>query len=144
MKLSVIPSRLFGFLSNASHSHFDAHGNMFSLAMRVGVRGPEYVVQKYAAEDLSDGDLLGTGSVVASVRSRWLLRPSYMHSFAVTEHYFVLVEQPMVVSVPAMAGAHLAGRPMITALKWMGETHSVTFHLINRITGEKESNVTYR
>ena len=72
---------------------------MFSLAMRVGVTGPEYVIQKYPVDKGGDADSnpLLCGTTVASVRSRWLLHPSYMHSFAVTDNYFVLVEQPMVV-----------------------------------------------
>ena len=33
------------------------------------------------------------GSVISSVPSRWMLEPGYMHSFAMTNSYFILVEQ---------------------------------------------------
>ena len=42
------------------------------------------------------GELQGPfdgGCILASVPSRWLLEPGYMHSFAITSHYFVLIEQ---------------------------------------------------
>ena len=43
-----------------------------------------------------------------------------------------------------MAAAHLSGKPMISALKWLGDKNAVTFHVVNRITGEKENDIVYR
>ena len=33
------------------------------------------------------------GTILASIASRWLLEPGYMHSFAITSHYYILIEQ---------------------------------------------------
>ena len=40
---------------------------------------------------------------MAKVRSRWMLEPGYMHSFAVTDNYFILIEQPLTVHAPTLA-----------------------------------------
>ena len=31
------------------------------------------------------------GTILASIASRWLLEPGYMHSFAITSHYYILI-----------------------------------------------------
>jgi carotenoid isomerooxygenase len=59
--------------------------------------------------------------VVGSVSARWGLHPSYMHTFGVTENYFVIVEQPLSVSVPALVRNTLQNEPMIASLRWYPE-----------------------
>ena len=59
-----------------------------------------------------------------------------MHSFSVTENFYVLIEQPLSVSVTAAASAMIKGRPMSSALRWDGNT-DVKFHLIDKRTERK-------
>ena len=78
--------------------------------------GPEYVIYKFPAEAekeaVTDSSAISTttttsgfdgGQLMAKVRCRWMLEPGYMHSFAVTENYFILIEQPMTVHAPTLA-----------------------------------------
>ena len=77
--------------------------------------GPEYVIYKFPAEAekeaVTDSSTISTtttsgfdgGQLMAKVRCRWMLEPGYMHSFAVTENYFILIEQPMTVHAPTLA-----------------------------------------
>ena len=77
------------------------------IPMKVGIEGPEYVVSRFpkdTAEPLEDGQ------IVTRVRSRWIFEPGYMHSFAITENYFVLIEQPMTVHAPSLVKGKLRGR----------------------------------
>ena len=74
------------------------------IPMKVGIEGPEYVVSRFpkdTAEPLEDGQ------IVTRVRSRWIFEPGYMHSFAITENYFVLIEQPMTVHAPSLVKGKL-------------------------------------
>ena len=43
-------------------------------------------------EKMLEGPFEG-GTILASIASRWLLEPGYMHSFAITSHYYILIEQ---------------------------------------------------
>ena len=65
-----------------------------------------------------------------------MLNPSYMHSFSMTEHYFILLEQPLTVSVTGVMSAVLKGDSLSSALRW-DEKRDVKFHLINRQTGKR-------
>lgn len=40
--------------------------------------------------------------IVAKVPCSWPWNPSYMHSFGVTDNYFIVVEQPLTISVKTM------------------------------------------
>ena len=51
-----------GVLSNGSHPHYDAHGNMISIGMKVGMRGPEYIITKIPVEQLEYPALTNTGA----------------------------------------------------------------------------------
>jgi carotenoid cleavage dioxygenase-like enzyme len=57
--------------------------------------------------------------------------PAYMHSFALTERYAVLVEFPLVVNPPRLA---VSGRPFIENYQWKPE-RGTTFLVIDRRDG---------
>jgi carotenoid isomerooxygenase len=134
-------NKSLGILTNASHPHYDDHGNMISIGIMVGSRGPEYIIRKTeVGRDSADFDKL---QVLASVRTRWALNPGYMHSFAVTDRFFVLIEQPLSVNVAKLAVGSFRGTPMIDCLRWRG-SRSTLFHVVDRITGEELSGVRYK
>lgn len=56
--------------------------------------------------------------IVASVPSRWLLNPSYMHTFGITENFFIIVEQPLSISFAKMATSLFKQKPMMNSFKW--------------------------
>ena len=35
-----------GLIMNSSHAHYDEHGNMITIGLKIGPMGPEYVIQK--------------------------------------------------------------------------------------------------
>ncbi len=102
-------NKKMGVFSHGSHPHYDPEGNMFTVGIQIGFAGPEYVVHRFPASVASNdnGEPFSDGMVVARARSRWLLEPGYMHSFAVTENYIILIEQPLTVHAPSLAkGRH--------------------------------------
>lgn len=72
-------------------------------------------------------------TIVASVPSRWILNPSYMHTFGITENYFIIVEQPLAVSLIAVVSCKVMQQPMRAALKWH-ENENVRPNFNNRIS----------
>lgn len=73
--------------------------------------------------------------IVATLPCRWKLHPGYMHTFGLTDRYFVIVEQPMSVSLPEYIKAQLSNQPLAACLKWY-EDKPTLFHLIERATGK--------
>lgn len=57
-------------------------------------------------------------SIVASIPARWVLNPSYMHTFGITENFFIIVEQPLAICVFTLAVCQIKQEPISTCLKW--------------------------
>jgi beta,beta-carotene 9',10'-dioxygenase len=60
-------------------------------------------------------------------------RPAYMHSFAMTERYLVLVEFPLVVSALDLK---FSGKPFIQNYRWQPE-RGLRFHVVDKDSGRK-------
>jgi beta,beta-carotene 9',10'-dioxygenase len=93
-----------------AHPHHDPErGELIAYATHLGWRS-EYRV--YAQRDRHRQRLLGELGVS---------EPSYMHSFALTERYIVLVAFPFVVNPLRLAVSGLGGRPFIESYRWKPE-----------------------
>lgn len=62
--------------------------------------------------------MFNNAKIVARVPARWKFNPAYMHTFGITDNYFVIVEQPLAVSLVSMFGAQINNQPLATCLKW--------------------------
>lgn len=65
-----------------------------------------------------EDDVFSEAEIVAKIRTRWPLHPGYMHSFGLTPNYYVIIEQPLSVSVPAKLASKMNNKPMSSMLKW--------------------------
>lgn len=82
----------------------------------------------------STDEMFSRISVVASIKCRWPLHPGYMHSFGITDNYFVIVEQPLSVSLSTALVNRFNGDPLSNALKWFQDSPvSITIHKIRII-----------
>jgi carotenoid cleavage dioxygenase-like enzyme len=111
-----------GTLSTA-HPHEDhTGGGMLNYAAQLGPRS------SYRFFRLGpDADAIP--EVAATLPTR---RPAYMHSFGLTDRWFVLAEFPFVVNPAALA---LSGRPYIENYRWRPEL-GTRFTLLERDGGE--------
>ncbi|TMK38723.1 MAG: carotenoid oxygenase family protein [Actinobacteria bacterium] len=117
----VHPYRAPGQLSTA-HPHLDRDsGAMLNYAAKLGPRS-SYRFFAVGPQDTRP-------RVLASVP---VSRPAYMHSFGLTERWFVLAEFPHVVNPLELA---LSGRPYIENYRWKPE-RGTRFTLVDRATGQ--------
>lgn len=106
-----------------AHPHLDRGGGaMLNYAARLGPRSSYRFFRLGAAPG-------ATPEVLASHPTH---RPAYMHSFGLTERWFVLAEFPFVVNPAVLA---LSGRPYIENYRWRPEL-GTRFTLVDRNGGE--------
>jgi beta,beta-carotene 9',10'-dioxygenase len=98
-----------GVLATAHPHHDPERGELIAYATHLG-RRPEYRV--YAQRDRSHQRLLAAERVS---------EPSYMHSFALTERYVVLVAFPLVVDPLRLVLGGLRGRSLMENYEWKPE-----------------------
>lgn len=136
-------SKYVNIVNHTSHPHVMADGTIYNVGMSVTPFGPRYnVVCFYPSRVTTDDSgekrelsMFDQATIVASVPSRWLLNPSYMHTFGITDNYFIIVEQPLAISFIGMTIAHIKKDPMINCFKWH-ENESALIHVISRETGQ--------
>lgn len=112
-------------INQSSHPHVTEKGEAFQLGQSIGTKGPCYAIIHYPApvEGLtgkkeSASSAVQRARIVSRVPCRSIVEPSYMHSFSITESYFVLIEQPLSVSLKTVLGYLVAGKPLVHALNW--------------------------
>lgn len=136
-------SEYVNIVNHTSHPHIMADGTIYNVGMSVTPFGPRYnVVCFYPNRTTIDNNgekrelsMFDQATIVASVPSRWLLNPSYMHTFGITDNYFIIVEQPLAISFIGMTITHIKKDPMINCFKWH-ENESTLIHVISRETGQ--------
>jgi beta,beta-carotene 9',10'-dioxygenase len=113
-----------GTLTTA-HPQMDREtGGMLNYAAKLGPRN-QYRFFLLAPDAAGD-----EARVLASTPTK---EPAYMHSFGLTEKWFILAEFPYVVNPLALA---FSGRPYIENYKWKPEL-GTRFTLIDRATGKE-------
>lgn len=106
----------------SAHPQYDRRTKeQFNYIVDFGIN-TEYLVYRYHPS-LPYRELIGKIPVK---------NPAYMHSFALTEHYIILVEYPLLVNPLDL---FLLGKPFIENYRWIPE-YGTTFAIIDRKTGK--------
>ena len=103
--------------NQSSHPHITKSEEAYQLGQKIGPKGPSYVIIHYPPDD-KESKATERARIVATVPCRSLKEPSYMHSFSITDSYFVLIEQPLNVSFKTVFSSFLSGKPLVHSLKW--------------------------
>lgn len=120
-----------GIINHTSHPHVMPDGTVYNLGMSLRKTGPAYVIICYPSGE----SVFENARIVAEIPVRWKLHPSYMHTFGITENFYIIVEQPLTVSVPCVLKSQIVNEPIISCLKWFPDKLTYIY-LIDRDTGE--------
>lgn len=120
-----------GVVNHTSHPHVMSNGTVYNLGMASTKSGPVYNIICFPHGE----GMFENAYVKAQIPCRWKLNPGYMHTFGITEHYFVIVEQPLSVSLPEFIKAQIFNQNTSACLKWF-DNKPCLFHLVDRRSGE--------
>lgn len=119
------------FLSHSAHPVTMPDGSVFNLGTSLSNLKPYYnIIHFPKGENLVDGS-----RIVAKILSRWTRKFSYMHTFGVTENFFLIIEQPWTISMAAVVKSKLFKKPFASCFNWEANQQTV-LHLIDRKTGK--------
>ncbi|KAL1123020.1 hypothetical protein AAG570_002108 [Ranatra chinensis] len=135
---TVDVSNYVSIVHHTSHPHIMVDGTVYNLGLTVTPTGPKYAIVEFPftreGEKKPGGDVFGEATVVASVATRWPLHPGYMHTFGVTDNYWVIVEQPMSVSVAAVLATKFTNKATSSNLRWFPEYNTLIL-IVSKRTG---------
>ncbi|KAL0129067.1 hypothetical protein PUN28_004036 [Cardiocondyla obscurior] len=136
-------SKYVNIVNHTAHPHVMADGTMYNVGLSITSMGPRYNIVRFCPSNVIDDNsgekaelsMFDQATIVASVPSRWMLNPSYMHSFGITDNFFIIVEQPLSISFVKMTMNHFKQEPMINSFKWH-DNESTLIHVLSRKTGQ--------
>ncbi|XP_076367898.1 carotenoid-cleaving dioxygenase, mitochondrial-like isoform X2 [Tachypleus tridentatus] len=123
-----------------AHPHLEHDGTVYNMGSSLASSRPLYNIIKFPSTTKSGKSKFDEGTVICSIPALSKRNPSYFHSFAMTENYFVFVEQPLTVSVMKLGISSFTGSSFMDCMNWNSNCQS-RFHVIKRATGEVFSTV---
>lgn len=121
----------FKVTGNTGHVHTTRDKTVYSLGVAISTSGATYNIIAIPNE----GRGVEKGKIVAKMNSSLKLNPSFIHSFGLTENFFIVVETPLKISLMTCIKHGISSLALTDTLKWH-EEEPTKFHLINRKTGK--------
>ena len=113
-----------------AHPHIMPDGTAYNVASAITKSGAVYNIICFPKGD----NIVDDAIVVARIPARFKFHPSYMHSFGITENFFIIYETPLVISVPLLIKSTIVTSSFLKCMKWLeGESTRIT--LVDRATG---------
>ncbi|XP_064598907.1 beta,beta-carotene 15,15'-dioxygenase-like [Liolophura sinensis] len=126
-------SKLVAVNMATAHYHHDNDGTLHNIGVMFQGR-PKTSIFKVPPP--SDGKELFEGAeIVGSSYSRWPFHLCYMHSFGMSENYYVYVEQPLCLNVSNMVLSKFTQTSFCEWLQWYGN-EKAAFRVMDKKTGQ--------
>ncbi|KAF7283906.1 hypothetical protein GWI33_022737 [Rhynchophorus ferrugineus] len=122
-------------VNHTSHPHVTENGNVYNIGLSVGATGPYHNIVLFE-KNSSNESMFDNAKILSSIPARWPLHPSYMHSFGMTDNYFIIVEQPLSISLPGLLSTKIKNQPLAASLRWYNEYNQI--NIISRETGKRQ------
>ncbi|KAM8927666.1 carotenoid-cleaving dioxygenase, mitochondrial-like [Pelodytes ibericus] len=121
-----------------AHAHYDPDGTAYNMGNSYGKQGTCYNIIRVPAQKSHSEETLEGAKVICSIKPKDKMKPSYYHSFAMTENYVVFVEQPLKLNIINILTSQLQGKAFEKSLSWEPQ-HNTVFHVVNKHTGKPHS-----
>ncbi|XP_071840434.1 carotenoid-cleaving dioxygenase, mitochondrial-like [Apostichopus japonicus] len=128
-----------GLATASAHAQKDRDGITYNIGTTY-IGGSSYNIIKFTPGKTDDPSK--SAETLCSIPARSLTRPSYYHSFGMTDNYFVFLEQTLYCNVSKLAMSAILKIPVCHCLEYEPEDESF-FHVIEKKTG-KITTVKYR
>ncbi|MFT7818525.1 beta,beta-carotene 9',10'-oxygenase-like isoform X2 [Arapaima gigas] len=124
-----------------AHPHYDPDGTAYNMGNSYTKKGAFYNIICVSPERVGPGETLEGAKIVCSIPPLNKSKPSYYHSFAMSENFVVFVEQPIKMDLLKILTCKLQGKGMSEGIYWDPQQDTI-FHVVNKHTG-KPSAVKY-
>ncbi|KAL7834943.1 hypothetical protein SRHO_G00291900 [Serrasalmus rhombeus] len=133
-KQKVDWSKFIAVNGATAHPHIDPDGTAYNMGNSYDQKGVLYNIISVPPAKEGPNDTLKGAKVLCSISPTDRTRPSYYHSFAMSENYVVFIEQPIKMNLLKMATCKLRGKIFSSGIYWDPNQDTV-IHLVNKQTG---------
>ncbi|KAL7836289.1 hypothetical protein AOLI_G00275730 [Acnodon oligacanthus] len=119
-----------------AHPHYDREGATYNLGNSYGRQGYFYnIIRVPRGEGGTDGADLNGAEILCSIPAASSRKPSYYHSFAMSENYVIFIEQPIKLDLLKFMLYRVLGKSFQEVMSWEPQLETV-FHVVDRRTGQ--------
>ncbi|XP_013396244.1 beta,beta-carotene 9',10'-oxygenase isoform X3 [Lingula anatina] len=130
-------------VATPAHPHIDAEGNFYNFGTLYGGR-PIYYLSKIPSrldvitnnEGPKPAEDKPQPEILAKIFGQFKAFPTYFHSFAMSDNYYALVEQPLGMNVLKLMARKVTRKSYQEAMEWYPNIKA-RFRLVNRKTNEE-------
>ncbi|NXH43037.1 BCDO2 oxygenase, partial [Dicaeum eximium] len=133
--LQVDWSKLIAVNGATAHPHYESDGTTYNMGNSYGKHGSSYNIIRIPPQEPGHGDTLEGVKVLCSIPPMDRAKPSYYHSFGMTENYIIFIEQPLRLNLLKIISSKLRGKTIMDGISWEPQ-HNTYFHVVNKHTGE--------
>ncbi|NWT15378.1 BCDO2 oxygenase, partial [Vireo altiloquus] len=133
--LQVDWSKFIAVNGATAHPHYEADGTTYNMGNSFGKHGSSYNIIRVPPQESGHGDTLEGAKVLCSIPPMDKAKPSYYHSFGMTENYIIFIEQPLKLNLLKIITSKLRGKTILDGISWEPQ-HNTYFHVVNKSTGE--------
>ncbi|KAF7651453.1 hypothetical protein LDENG_00110880 [Lucifuga dentata] len=134
-KTKVDWSKFIAMNGATAHPHNDLDGTTYNMANSYTLKGAYYNIIQVPPGKKSAEETLEGASVLCCIPSADESKPSYYHSFAMSENYIVFIEQPIKMDLLKITTGKLRGKSISNSFFWDPSLDTI-FHLVHKKTGE--------
>ncbi|XP_078389153.1 carotenoid-cleaving dioxygenase, mitochondrial isoform X2 [Cetorhinus maximus] len=117
-----------------AHPHYDPDGTTYNMGNSYGKNGTMYSIIAVPPKSENEETLQGA-RIVCGISPVDSMKPSYYHSFGMSENYIIFVEQPLKIDVLKILTSKFRGKSFNSAINWEPERNTI-IHVANKHTGE--------
>ncbi|KAF2985390.1 hypothetical protein EK904_004170 [Melospiza melodia maxima] len=138
--LQVDWSKFIAVNGATAHPHYESDGTTYNMGNSYGKHGSSYNIIRVPPQESGHGDTLEGAKVLCSIPPMNRAKPSYYHSFGMTENYIIFIEQPLKLNLLKIITSKLCGKAIYDGISWEPQ-HNTYFHVVNKHTGEVYASV---
>ncbi|XP_027590285.1 beta,beta-carotene 9',10'-oxygenase isoform X1 [Pipra filicauda] len=118
-----------------AHPHYESDGTTYNMGNSYGKHGSSYNIIRVPPQSSGCTDTLEGAKVLCSIPPMDRAKPSYYHSFGMTENYIIFIEQPLKLNLFQIVTSKLRGQTICDGISWEPQCNTY-FHVVNKHTGE--------
>lgn len=124
-----------------AHPHWDSDGTIHNLAISCKGKLKQCIIKIPAKQEPSDK--FPAGEIVATIDSAYKASINYAHSFGMTDNYYIIIQQPLMLNFLTIMVNNALGKPINAGLQYYENIKSC-FRIIDKKTGkEVNSDIRY-
>ncbi|NXN12084.1 BCDO2 oxygenase, partial [Indicator maculatus] len=128
-------SKFVAVNGTTAHPHYESDGTTYNMGNSYGKHGSRYNIIQIPPQKSSCSDTLEGAKVLCSIAPMDRMRPSYYHSFGMSENYIIFIEQPIKLNLLQIITSKLRGKTIVDGISWEPQ-YNTYFHVVNKHTGE--------